>query len=700
MEKYKKRLSLCICLCLLLTLIAPLVACDKGTEMNTDISLTVPTTPSTEEPTEPAPTEPAPTEPAPTEPAPTEPDPTEPAPTEPAPTEPTPTEPPLPEIDTLPRIDITTEGGAPINSKDVYTPSSITVSNCPDFYAFENISAGVRLRGNSTAGAPKAPYRIKFDKKQAMLGLNGNHKFKSWVLLADYFDSSMLRTFSTFNMATILLEGKYYSSDCIPVEVYINGQYNGMYLLCEQTQMNKNRIDIPEKEDLDTSLEIGYLLVGQGGRTDEPNSVVINMDMLITDREGVQMYVGGGNFSLSGGDYTPEQMAYVENYLNAVYEVIDRALNNNVYYTLDRQCNLTLKNDFVGTTEEEKQIETIDAVFNIDAAVRLCILDEIVKNLDAGTYNMYVDLSPTGDGRLTLGAPWDFDFALGNTYYHSTHSTYGYYATNFTYSAGMRVNVVYVLFGKLPWFEDRVREVWQAHYDELYEFAESLPLTAQKFGDAYQRDFEYWNRAPMIHHCTDCYNAFATHADTVDFLHNWLCERLEWLNKKWGENYKDYEDEAPPCEPIEFDFSNVQSAFQNVSFIYGMNDAEYAVTSYGIMFKTLAGYDPYFSLALDSFGKVAEDYGTLEIEYMLPVSNLNSSYPIEVFLCAGNYTHAVAGVSVTSSLGSGDGVWHKISIDLSACPQWTGNIHAVRIDFFSISNPNDAIFIKSISLTK
>ena len=130
-----------------------------------------------------------------------------------------------------------------------------TLSNCDESFAFEGIGVNIRARGNSTFGAPKKPFRLKFDKKQGMLGLNGGQKYKSWVLMADYYDGSMLRTYGTFKFAKALMENVYYSSDCTHVEVYLNGEYRGVYLLCEQTQINRGRVDIPEMEEGDTSVE-------------------------------------------------------------------------------------------------------------------------------------------------------------------------------------------------------------------------------------------------------------------------------------------------------------------------------------------------------------------------------------------------------------------------------------------------------------
>ena len=592
---------------------------------------------------------------------------------------------------TLPRIDVNTSG-KPINSTEDYTSAKITLSGCEEKFAFSDISAGIRLRGNSTAGADKKPYRIKFDKKQGMLGLNDGNKFKSWVLLADYFDSTMLRNYTTFSLADILNGGRYFSSDCTPVEVYLNGRYQGVYLLCEQTQIDNDRVNIYEREDTDTSLEIGYLLVGQGGRTDEPNTVSIGTTIVTTDRNGTTMYAGGGNFSLSGGDYTDEQIAYVKKYVEGVYNVIHQAINNKKYYTLDKRGNLSLKTTFVGKTETEKQIETIDAVFNIDACVRLCILDEIVKNLDAGTYNMYVDLSPEGDGRLTLGPPWDFDFALANTNYYSTHSPTEFYATNFTYSDGMRVNTMFVLFGNLPWFEDMIKDVWEENVDKLYGVANNISVMTALYGEQYQKDYAYWNRSLIFHHCTDCHSKFTCHADAVEFLSDWLYDRLDWLDYVWGDG--EMPEPPQPSSGLEFDFTN-----SNIeSYLGGFNNCNATMTNDGLKVTVTEGYDPYFTLDISRLPEsfYAENYRYLEIEFMLPDTNSRDPYNnMEIFLCAGSVVGATGGVSVAQYLRT-YGQDCKLNFNLALVPQWQGEIHSIRLDFVSSCVAGDVIYIKSI----
>lgn len=603
------------------------------------------------------------------------------------------------EKEALPRIDIKTEGGQGIHSKDYYVNSTISVSGCDEAYVLTDCAAGIRVRGNSTAGAPKKPYRIKFETKQSMLGLNDGEKFKSWCLMADYFDSSMLRTWATFAFAEILLGNKYYSSDCTPVEVYVNDEYMGVYLLCEQTQIDNDRIDIYEAKDGDPSLEIGYLMIGQGGRNDEPESIVVWPKITVRDRTGAEMYFDGMNFALSGSGYTQAQKDYVSKYTSAVFKVVAAALYEEKYYNLDRQGNMTLrpKSELQGMTREERQIDTINKVFNIESAVRMCILDEIAKNLDAMTFNMYVDLSPNGDGRLTLAAPWDFDFAMANTHYSTTHSSSGFYATNLSYSEGMRTNLWYVMLGSIDWFEAMCKDVWKDYYPQLQAVAMEVLERTYRYADAYDRDWDRWgagaNRALIHHHCQPDLQSFTKHADAGRFLNSWLLARLKWLNRQWGDGTVEVAPEAPA---LQVDFTKEE----NLSYVTGMRRAECSITDKGLRLSLLEPYDPYFYVDFTTLPEtyLADDYYILEIEYMIPKTNTLDSYSAEFFLCSGSTWDATGGISTGAELGRADSEYHTLRIDLSDTGFWSGDIHRVRIDFFNACEAGDIMFIKSVKL--
>ena len=594
----------------------------------------------------------------------------------------------------MPRIDINTEGGVDITSKDYYVRAQISVSRCDDKYIRTNLEGGIRARGNSTFGAPKKPYRIKFDKKQNLLGLNGEKHFKNWVLMADYFDASMLRTFATFKLAAVLLEGQYYSSDCIPVEVYLNGNYHGVYLLCEQTQINPGRVNIYEKDDNETSVEIGYLMIGQGGRTDEPESIVIPANITVTDRNGATFSFGGLNFALSGSGYTEAQKAYVVKYVEGVFKVLRGALYEDKYYTLSRDGTLSVKTSFKGKTKAEKQIETIDAVFNIESAVALCALDEIVKNLDAMTFNMYVDLSPKGDARLTLAAPWDFDFSMANTHYSTTHSYKGFYATNISYSEGMRTNLFYIMFGSVDWFEEMVCELWQEKYTQMQEVVYDVLLYSYKYQEAYNHDWERWGSASgrllIHHHASADLATFTKHLDNGTLLYTWLTKRLEWLDRQWGNN--EYPEDSTP--DIVIDFTKEES----INLTSGWKRCEGVITTQGLLLSTNDGYDPYFTIELESFEAAAEDYPYLEIRMKIPTSNSKNEYHTEIFLSSGGIQYATGGISVSfTSSATGSYVTYKINLEETGF--WSGDIHRIRLDYFSGCVPGDVAYVEYIKFT-
>ena len=605
-----------------------------------------------------------------------------------------PSDPSLTPKEEMPRIDIITEGGAAITSKDYYVNATFSISRCEDKYLRENLSGRIRARGNSTFYPDKKPFRIKFDKKQNLLGLNGERHMKDWVLMADYFDASMLRTYSTFKFAQVLLGGKYFSSDCIPVEVYLNGNYHGVYLLCEQTEINPSRVNIYEKDDNETNLEIGYLMIGQGGRTDEPETIVIPVNVTVTDRTGAQMHFGALNFALSGSGYTEEQKAYVVKYCEGVFKVIGSALYENKYYNLSRDGTLSVKTSFKGTTTAQKQMETIGAVFNIESAVALCALDEIIKNLDAMTFNMYVDLSPKGDGRLTLAAPWDFDFSMANTHYATTHSSSGFYATNLSVSDGMRTNLFYVMFGRIDWFEAMVEELWQEKYPELQKVAKESLILSYKYQDAYNRDWEKWghptSRWLISHHAQADLATFKTHLDNGIFLNNWLNRRLEWLDRQWGNTV------YPPSlvEDIVIDFKDADSIY----LTDGWKRCSGEITTSGLLVRHTTGEDPYFNVNLEDFGIMAEDYPYLELKMKIPTSNSADSYHSEVFLCAGGVYHATGGISVSYTVeASNRYVTYKL--DLGSSGYWYGDIHRIRLDIFGMCDPSDIVYLESITLT-
>ena len=82
----------------------------------------------------------------------------------------------------LPVINIDTSGVA-ITSKELYVDCRVNLSTSNADYCFEGARGGIRIRGNSTSSRPKKPYRIKFDSKRNLLGMNEGEEFKKLIKL-------------------------------------------------------------------------------------------------------------------------------------------------------------------------------------------------------------------------------------------------------------------------------------------------------------------------------------------------------------------------------------------------------------------------------------------------------------------------------------------------------------------------------------
>lgn len=150
------------------------------------------------------------------------------------------------------RIDV--ESGANVTSKNYYMSATVCIDGkgyCQDFAPQEVLIKG---RGNNTWVFPKKPYRLKFDKKQQLGTLP--HRGKSYVLLANMLDPSLMRTAVAFKIAEMC--GLQYTNHIMPVEVEMNGKPLGSYMLTEKIGINGASVDVDEDAGVLLELDTYY----------------------------------------------------------------------------------------------------------------------------------------------------------------------------------------------------------------------------------------------------------------------------------------------------------------------------------------------------------------------------------------------------------------------------------------------------------
>lgn len=111
----------------------------------------------------------------------------------------------------------------------------------------------VKSRGNFTWTLAKKPYQIKFDTTTPVLGLP---TAKTWILLANHADASLLRNKTAYDLAVEF--GLPASPDTRFVDLTINGEYLGNYLLSEKVEVKKNRLELADPGGLLLELDNNY----------------------------------------------------------------------------------------------------------------------------------------------------------------------------------------------------------------------------------------------------------------------------------------------------------------------------------------------------------------------------------------------------------------------------------------------------------
>ncbi len=422
----------------------------------------------------------------------------------------------------FPIIHVSTENEKNIVSREDYLNCLVEVFNCDEYYTMDATSGGIRVRGNASAyygNVDKilkngAPYRIKFTHKQNLLGLNDDALCKSWVLLKPY--STGVNDYLGLHLAAAINEGDYYSSDSAFIQLYINEEYKGIYILAEQTQVNGERIDISEPEVGYTGTDIGYLVELDNYAPTEDWWFYLNFNKeKITDVSGTSRVPRKYHYSIKSDIYDDSQKAFIERYFEIAYEVAMRAIRDGEYY----KVNDDLQSITLAQTEFSSAKECIEQIWDIQSMVDMYIVHELTNNMDGGGGSFYfaIDFAEGADmNKLTCVSPWDFDWAYADG---NSKADGGLYVANFKSQSyidisGDRSNPWMILFYSADWFQDMVKETWQDRVADIIDVT------------AHTREIVENNKSD--------FNAYTKLTGRATSVIGWVEDRIEYLNELWG----------------------------------------------------------------------------------------------------------------------------------------------------------------------
>lgn len=384
---------------------------------------------------------------------------------------------------TLPVMFINTENSQPITSKEEYIFAYYYIDNMGN-EEFENVGSEdapqpleIRGRGNYTwSDFDKKPYRLKLDAKTSLLGMKRN---KHWALMAnadDYLGG--LRNTVGYELSRRL--GLAWTPSQQPVEVVLNGDYIGLYMLTETIRVEPDRVNVTPQADYETSP-----FVVSGGWLVEIDNY--------QEEEQVRTVEGNGQniFSTykSPEHLSDEQRTYLTGLINAT---------NAAIYVSDKSNN-----------SWENYIDP-------DTLACFYIVQELLDDTESFHGSCFWHKENGNNTKIMFGPVWDF----GNAY-HRTPNRFIYDRPAFTQTWIGEI-------AKFPHFQEIVLKHWNRfvlfHYDEIDGFIDDFIAQIQQ---AAMSDAARW---PQYGN-SDIINDRETFKS---YFHN----KYQWLASQWGEPEK------------------------------------------------------------------------------------------------------------------------------------------------------------------
>lgn len=414
------------------------------------------------------------------------------------------------------------EAGINVRSKDSewVENDKFTVYKADGTADVTDALCGIRLRGNSTQNFPKKPFAIKLVSKASVLGMP---KHKRWVLLANWMDRTMLRNAVALNIAHrvdsayVNTEGDYtggiaWSPRGTSVEVVMDGRHVGNYFLCEQIKIDGDRVDITDcYEDVEnpTPETCGYLL--------EFDDAMDEVNNFRTSRGIPCMFK----------DEVPANSEFF-NYVKNKVESIENSLNAGNY---------------------EEAYKNLD----INSVIDYFFIQELTFN-DEYKHPKSVYMLIDGDGKLTAGPVWDFDWQTFinydkvqamNSKYGGTYSCrntnewlYGasklaewHFIGGYDYENDMPY-MWYPLLFKDANFRTRVQERWTVIYPQLTNVVAKIDEFAaqNKVSDLY--NYAMWPLTSLKNSVGSAFNGDEDMSfdEAIATMKQAYTDRLNWMN--------------------------------------------------------------------------------------------------------------------------------------------------------------------------
>lgn len=430
----------------------------------------------------------------------------------------------------IPAVFIDTESGTAeqINSdKEIKEPGHISVLDANGTVSFDYPLTYIKGRGNTSfTEFEKKPYQIKLPENIPFLGMPSA---KKWVFISNSADPTLLRNALSRNLADHL--GLSQSEEGVFVDLYLNGEYMGNYYVTEKIEVQKNRLNITDLEEAtkiaNNNADFAFHETAWSDTTkakeipNEPDNITGGYlierdfdDRFLKEIEKHGSYFitdANESFILRSPEHASEnQIAYIDSYIqgveNAILSPDGIDENSGKYYT-----------DFI----------------DIDSFVRKYLLEEVTANYDGGVASsfFYKDCDTVSD-KLYAGPVWDYDVTWGNAPLYLGHISSS--PDRLTRLAAHRDSSVWfsALYAKPEFYKELTACYAEEISDYLTVLAEEiLPQLTEMTDASAAMDRIRWEEEYLRN------EDILDRADEIAFLHDYILQRKEFLDKAWVEDF-------------------------------------------------------------------------------------------------------------------------------------------------------------------
>jgi hypothetical protein len=375
---------------------------------------------------------------------------------------------------------------------------------------------GIEIRGESSQYFEKKSYGIEtWDKNYNDLDykLAGLPKEEDWILYGPYSDKSLIRNKIIYNISNKM---GMYASRTRNVELYINNDYKGFYILMEKIKRDKNRVNIKKLENNDIDEELisgGYII-----KIDKSDLVdnSFNDFNSFSSRYDVNGSLQGDKKILFNYEYpkpeeiNPSQKKYIIDYVNE----FEKSLSSSNFSDIN--------NGFRKFIDDKTFIDFF-------------ILNELSNNVDG--YRLSTYLHKERNEKLKIGPIWDFNLSFGNadycggdrfdvwTYKFNERCPGDFWSVPFWWKKFLE-DEVFVSNLKIRWFELRsdllsdqsLEDMVNKEFDLLYFKTEAA-----------KRNFNKWKI--LENYIWPNSYVGGNYYNEIEFLKNWIKNRTIWLDE-------------------------------------------------------------------------------------------------------------------------------------------------------------------------